>query len=89
LIPHLSSYFYYTKSRHIFQTQISVKLFLRQSSDARDANGLAFARGDIFVAARANQDRAARGLINPLARLVWFFVYFDCILSYVIFHIIL
>jgi len=74
--------------RHIIQTQIFAVLFLRQRSNARDANGLAFASGNIFVAARTNQHRALRGLINPFARLVRLFVYFDCILSCVVFHII-
>ena len=65
---------------------IPTKLFLRQSPNARDADGLAFARGDVFISARTNQHRALRRLINPFARLIRFFVYFNNVLRYVVFH---
>ena len=58
-----------------------MQAILRQSSDARNADSLVFARRDIFVAARANQHRAARGFIHPFARLIgfcgFFWLYFE------------
>lgn len=64
-------------------------LFLRQSPDAGNANGLPFASGDVFVAASANQHRAAKRPVHPPARLVRLMNYFICFFRQIIFHIIL